>query len=69
MNVSSKPPTPPPPRTKSGEHPSVKAYRAKLESIAEHEGRRLDEALEGLDKLDADLKAYLDSTPPPPEEP
>lgn len=60
--ASVKPPAPP--RTKSGEHPAVQSYRKKLESIAEHEGKRLDE-------LNSTLAEYLEDTrsipPPPPD--
>lgn len=53
---------------RSGQHPAVKAYRAKLESIAENPAG----AANKLDKLDRDLEEFLadlkSSHPPPPEE-
>ena len=50
-----------PPRTKSGQHPAVVAFRAKLESITEGEMTKFDE-------LDQKLAEYLESvkTPVPP---
>ena len=57
MNSTRPPVRPPPPRpTKSGEHPSVRAFRAKLASVADHEGVRLDELIEELDTACAKLK-------------
>ena len=52
---------PPPPRTRSGTHPAVIAFRAKLDSIAEHDERRVE--------LDQELDAYLKDlrTPVPPK--
>ena len=54
---------PPAPRTKSGQHPAVQAFRAKLESIADGDEKRaeLDHELEEFLK---DLKTPL---PPKPE--
>jgi hypothetical protein len=46
----------------SGEHPAVKAFRAKLDSVADHE-------VEDLKAIDRDLAAYLADvkTPIPPK--
>jgi hypothetical protein len=54
------------PRKGSGQHPAVRAYRAKLQSISDHQGL-------GLDALDPELEAVLDrdkaakTDPPEPE--
>ena len=63
-------PTPPPEslsqRGRSGEHPIVVDYRAKMESIADEEGSTSG-ALLGLDKaLDQYLGAMRSEVPPPP---
>jgi hypothetical protein len=56
--MTSKPP--PPPRTKSGRHTAVAAYRDKLESIVDGEA-------EELDALNRKLEAYIkESSVPPP---
>jgi hypothetical protein len=49
--------------TKSGEHPAVKSYRRKIESISERHP---------FDELDKEIDAELEkvrSTPPPPPPP
>jgi hypothetical protein len=54
-----------PKTTKSGEHPAVKDYLRKLDSIETSQGGALEE-------LDRELDEYLRgvrSTPPPPPEP
>ena len=62
---SSRPPkptiAPAPPRTASGQHPAVQAYRRKLESM-------VDGAYEAITRLEADADACrreLESVPPP----
>lgn len=58
---SSKPPKISHKRTSSGDHPAVREYRDKLQSIA-------DGAQADAEELDAKLQAFIDSTPPPPPE-
>jgi hypothetical protein len=55
-------PTRPPRPTKSGAHPAVKAYRAKLESM-------VDGIVHDAERLGQDASDMLESvrTPPPPK--
>lgn len=48
---------PPPPKTASGEHPAVQAFRDKLESIQEH-------TLEAIRDLNRKLEKEIGSRPP-----
>lgn len=50
-----------PKRPSSGQHPAVKEYRQKLESIGEHTGAELDALDERLRKYVEEVK----SDPPP----
>lgn len=57
------PPLPMPPRTKSGQHPAIQQFRAKLESLTEgHLAQRFD-ALDA--KIDATTEALKTPVPPP----
>jgi hypothetical protein len=47
--------TPPPPRTKSGEHPAVRSYRATID-------RAEKETQSAFDELDEVLRKYLEET-------
>lgn len=61
MPESKKSPQPPPPKS-SGEHPAVKSYRAKMESIVD------GETTSNLADLDAALEQFLkESSEPPPD--
>jgi hypothetical protein len=63
MSASSSEPEPK--RTKSGNHPAVKSYRRKLESISER--RPL---FDELDKeIEEDLRKVRSTPPPPPDDP
>lgn len=53
---------PPPKKTSSGEHPEVKAMRAKFRSISEHEGQELS----SLSKRTKEAAARLASERPDP---
>jgi hypothetical protein len=59
------PPAEPPKRRSSGNHPAVRDYRRKLESISDADGLTAG----ALGSLDAELSSYLDevrsSAPPP----
>jgi hypothetical protein len=55
---------PEPKRTKSGNHPAVKSYRRKLESISERH------PFDDLDReIEEDLRKVRSTPPPPPDDP
>lgn len=52
-------------RTKSGQHPAVREYRRKLDSIAEHQLTALDAVCDALGEAAEKCRS---SRPPAPEE-
>jgi hypothetical protein len=59
------PPLTVPPRTKSGQHPAIRQFRAKLESLTEGQ---LAQKLDELDaRIDATTEALKTPLPPKPE--
>lgn len=64
MNENAKAPTLPPvepPRTKSGQHPAVRDFRRKLESLAEDV-----DAQSALERRQNELLEQIRTPPPPP---
>lgn len=56
---------PPPPKTRSGEHPAVKQYRKKLDSVTEGAEEATAELEKKLEEALADLKTPVPPKPDP----